>query len=207
MLVNQQHPLCPCHNLYILHVCTSPTYTVYNNPKMKYHCTVAVACAILSSNKFHNDIKIRSILCIFQTHNFWHTRESWIEIINVCALDFALYNMTICGYNICTNICSHYKAKNVTRCTDSRSEKSIKNITRCRDSRSAKSREQGLGCILNCFMLSSLPCFPAYFADLLSLHLVTFLMIFNLAYVTFFRSRCMLELMFAIYHKAASLPS
>ena len=36
-------------------------------------------------------------------------------------------------------------------------------------------RYVGWGCILNCFMLSSLPCFYA-FADLLSLHLVTFLM-------------------------------
>ena len=35
------------------------------------------------------------------------------------------------------------------------------------------------GCILNCFMLSSLPCFYA-FCWLLSLHLVTFLMFFIL---------------------------
>ena len=34
-------------------------------------------------------------------------------------------------------------------------------------------------CVLNCFMLSSLPCLPA-FADLLSLHPVTFFMFFNL---------------------------
>ena len=45
------------------------------------------------------------------------------------------------------------------------------------------------------------------FADLLSLHLVTFLMHFILAHVTFFSSRCMLELNFAIYYRAASLPS
>ena len=45
-----------------------------------------------------------------------------------------------------------------------------------------------------------------FFADLLSLHLVTFLMFF-LVYVTFFSSRCMLELKFAIYYRAASLPS
>jgi len=32
----------------------------------------------------------------------------------------------------------------------------------------------GWGCILNCFMLSSLPCFSMLFADLLSPHLVTF---------------------------------
>jgi len=46
------------------------------------------------------------------------------------------------------------------------------------------------------------------FADLLSLHLVTFLMFFFiLVHVTFFSSRCMLELKFAIYYRAASLPS
>ena len=41
------------------------------------------------------------------------------------------------------------------------------------------------------------------FADLLSLHLVTFLMFFILVHV----SRCMLELKFGIYYRAASLPS
>ena len=45
------------------------------------------------------------------------------------------------------------------------------------------------------------------FADLLSLHLVTFLMFFILVHVTFLSSRCMLELKFAIYYRAASLPS
>ena len=45
------------------------------------------------------------------------------------------------------------------------------------------------------------------FADLLSLHLVTFLMLFTLVHVTFFSSRCMLELKFAIYHRAVSLSS
>ena len=45
------------------------------------------------------------------------------------------------------------------------------------------------------------------FADLLSLHLVTFLMFFILVHVTSFSSRCMLELKFAIYYRAASLPS
>ena len=45
------------------------------------------------------------------------------------------------------------------------------------------------------------------FADLLSLHLVTFLMFFILVHVPFFSSRCMLELKFAIYYRAASLPS
>ena len=67
-------------------------------------------------------------------------------------------------------------------------------------------RYVGWGCILNCFMLSSLPCFYA-FADLLSLHLVTFLMFFILVHVTFFSSRCMLELKFAIYYRAANLLS
>ena len=43
-------------------------------------------------------------------------------------------------------------------------------------------RYVGWGCILNCFMLSSLSCFYA-FADLLSLHLVTFLMSFILVYI------------------------
>jgi len=48
-----------------------------------------------------------------------------------------------------------------------------------------------------------------FFADLLSLHPVTFLMFFILVHVTFFSSRCMLELKFAIYYmyRAASLPS
>ena len=45
------------------------------------------------------------------------------------------------------------------------------------------------------------------FADLLSLHLLTFLMFFILVHVTFFSSRCILELKFAIYYRAASLPS
>ena len=45
------------------------------------------------------------------------------------------------------------------------------------------------------------------FADLLSLHLVTFLMFSILVHVTFFSSGCMLELKFAIYYRAASLPS
>jgi len=43
-------------------------------------------------------------------------------------------------------------------------------------------RYVGWGGILNCFMLSSLPCFYA-FADLLSLHLVTFFMFFILVYI------------------------
>ena len=46
------------------------------------------------------------------------------------------------------------------------------------------------------------------FADLLSLHLVTFLRVFFiLVHVTFYSSTCMLELKFAIYYRAASLPS
>ena len=44
------------------------------------------------------------------------------------------------------------------------------------------------------------------FADLLSLQLVTFLMFF-ICSCHFFSGRCMLELMFAIYYKVASLPS
>ena len=43
------------------------------------------------------------------------------------------------------------------------------------------------------------------FADLLSLHLVTFLMFFILVNVTFFSCRCMLEFTLAIYYRAASL--
>jgi len=45
------------------------------------------------------------------------------------------------------------------------------------------------------------------FADLLSLHLLTFLMFFILVDVIFFSSRCMLELKFVIYYRAASFPS
>ena len=48
--------------------------------------------------------------------------------------------------------------------------------------------------------------FSMLFADLLSPHLITFLMFFILVHVMFF-SRCMLGLKFAIYHRAASLPS
>jgi len=66
-------------------------------------------------------------------------------------------------------------------------------------------RYVGWGCMLNCFMLSSLPCFML-FADLLSLHLVTFLMFLILVHVTFFSCRCMLELKFANYYRAASSP-
>jgi len=43
-----------------------------------------------------------------------------------------------------------------------------------------------------------------HFADLLSLHLV---MLFILVHVTLFSSRCMLELKFAVYHRAARLSS
>jgi len=47
------------------------------------------------------------------------------------------------------------------------------------------------------------------FADLLSLHLVTFflMLFFYSCTCHFFSSRCMLELNFAIYHRAASLSS
>jgi len=44
------------------------------------------------------------------------------------------------------------------------------------------------------------------FADLLCLHVVTFLMVFSL-FMSCFSSRCMLELKFAIFHRAASLSS
>ena len=43
------------------------------------------------------------------------------------------------------------------------------------------------------------------YADLLSLYI--FLMFFILVHVTFFSRRCMLELKFGIYYRAASLPS
>jgi len=44
--------------------------------------------------------------------------------------------------------------------------------------------------------------------DPLYLHLVTFLkFFFTLVYVNFFSSRCILEVKFDSYHRAASLPS
>jgi len=45
------------------------------------------------------------------------------------------------------------------------------------------------------------------FTDLLSLHLVTFSMFFILVHATFFSSKCMLELKFANYYRAACPPS
>jgi len=45
------------------------------------------------------------------------------------------------------------------------------------------------------------------FADLLSLHLFTFSMFVLYLFMSLFFSRCMLELKFVIYHRAASLPS
>jgi len=42
------------------------------------------------------------------------------------------------------------------------------------------------------------------FADVLSLHLVTFLMSLILVHVLFLSSRCMLELKFAIYYSSKS---
>ena len=54
---------------------------------------------------------------------------------------------------------------------------------------------------------SSLPYIYA-FANLLSLNPVPFLMLFILVFhVNFLSGRCMLELKFTIYHRAASLPS
>ena len=45
------------------------------------------------------------------------------------------------------------------------------------------------------------------FADLLSVHVVTFLIFYIVVHVTFFSSRCMLELKLAFYYRAASFPS
>ena len=46
------------------------------------------------------------------------------------------------------------------------------------------------------------------FADLLSLYTSCYIFnVFILVHVTFFNSSCMLELKFAIYYRAASLPS
>ena len=59
----------------------------------------------------------------------------------------------------------------------------------------------GWGCILNSFILSSLPCFLA-FADLLTLNFERFFFFFNHVYVTFISSRCMHELKDAIYRKS-----
>ena len=60
--------------------------------------------------------------------------------------------------------------------------------------------------------LCTILCYHPYlasmlFADLLSLHLLTFLMLFILVHVPFFSSRFMLELTFAIYYRVASLTS
>jgi len=61
--------------------------------------------------------------------------------------------------------------------TDKRDINKAKNVMRCRDSRSAKSRETSRDDSMKQFsMLSPLPCFLA-FADLLSLHLLTFLVL------------------------------
>ena len=58
------------------------------------------------------------------------------------------------------------------------------------------------------FLIWNIRLVSMLFADLLFLHLVTLWMFFILVYVTFFSSsRCMLELKFAIYYRAASLPS
>ena len=61
----------------------------------------------------------------------------------------------------------------------------------------------GLGCTQNCFMLSSLPCFYAFCWSVIptSRYIIN---VFILVHVTSFSSRCMLELKFAIYHRAAS---
>ena len=54
-------------------------------------------------------------------------------------------------------------------------------------------------CRVSCFTLSSISC-SLLFAVLLSLNLITFLVLFMSRFVT---SRCMLELKFPIYHRAA----
>jgi len=62
------------------------------------------------------------------------------------------------------------------------------------------------GCILNCFMLSSLPCFYAFCWCAIP----TSCYIFNVSYSClchFFSNKFMLELKLAIYYRAASLPS
>ena len=67
-------------------------------------------------------------------------------------------------------------------------------------------RYVGWSCVLNCFMLSSLPCFYAFCWSAIP----TSSYIFNVFYSCschFFSSRCMLKLKFAIYYRAASLPS
>ena len=53
-----------------------------------------------------------------------------------------------------------------------------------------------VGLLLNCFMLSSLPCFYAFCWSAIptTVHLVTFLMFYISVHVTFFGIRCMLEL-------------
>ena len=53
-------------------------------------------------------------------------------------------------------------------------------------------------------MLSSLPCFYAFCWSAIP---TSCYMFFILVHVTFFSCRCMLELKFAIYYRAASLPS
>ena len=64
-------------------------------------------------------------------------------------------------------------------------------------------RYVGWGCILNCFMLSSLPCFYAFHWSAIPTSCYIF-NVFILVHVTVFSSRCMLELQFAIYHRTAT---
>jgi len=105
-------------------------------------------------------------------------------------------------------------------------------VTRCRDSRSAKSIETRYDSIKQ-FSIQHRPTYlsmlkicrvglctelfcaiiPTLFLCFLLIsypyiHLVTFLMFFILVHVTFFSSRCiLLGLKFAIYYRAASLPT
>ena len=56
-------------------------------------------------------------------------------------------------------------------------------------------------------MLSSLPCFYAFCWSAIPTSCYIFNVSFILVHVTFLSSRCMLELKFAFYYRAASLPS
>ena len=113
-----------------------------------------------------------------------------------------------------------------------KNKKNIKNLTRCRDSRWAKSietrddsikqfsiqlhhayisfhiKDNMVGGVLNCFMLSTLACFYAFCWSAIptSCYILMFLFLFVSLFLIF-SSRCMLELIFAIYYRAASLPS
>jgi len=65
----------------------------------------------------------------------------------------------------------------------------------------------GWSCVLNCFMLSSLPCFYAFSWSAIPTSCYIFNVFYSCSWLFFFSSRRMLELKFAIYYRAASLPS